>query len=135
MNTFSLLCKMIEKYMWKSFLLYMPPEILQLVNEISSFWEAFYKKGVLKNFSKSIGKHKKYSFRGVLSKSVLKSFAKFVESTCSWDFFKKNADWKLAEWQNPTHVFSVNRFNFVRTRFVKNIRKRLFWNTSAINFF
>ena len=43
-------------------------EILQLVHEESSLQEVFYKKGALKNFSKSTGKHKKQSSRGALSK-------------------------------------------------------------------
>ena len=40
----------------------------QLVNEMSSSQEVFYKKGVPINFSKFTGKHKKQSGRGVLLK-------------------------------------------------------------------
>ena len=50
-------------------------EIRQLVNEISSFPEVLYKRGDLKKFSKFTDKHKQ-SARGVLSKDVLKIFAK-----------------------------------------------------------
>ena len=41
-------------------------EILQREHEMSSLPKFFYKKGVLKNFSKFTGKHKKQSFEGVL---------------------------------------------------------------------
>ena len=47
-------------------------EILQFVDEISSFPEVLYKGGDLKNFSKFTDKHKKQSSGGVLSKRVLK---------------------------------------------------------------
>ena len=46
-------------------------EILQLIHEISIFLEVLYKKGVVKNFSKFIGKHKKQSCGGVMSKTSL----------------------------------------------------------------
>ena len=38
-----------------------------------------YKRGDLKNFLKFIDKHKKQSSGGVLSKDVLKNFARFAE--------------------------------------------------------
>ena len=47
-------------------------EILQFVDEISSFPEVLYKGGDLKNFSKFTDKHKKQSSGGVLSKNILK---------------------------------------------------------------
>ena len=50
-------------------------EIRQLVNEISSSPEVLYKRGDLKKFTKFTDKHKQSS-RGVLSKDVLKIFAK-----------------------------------------------------------
>ena len=59
--------------------MYLVVEILQLVRETSSFPEVLYKRGVLKNFSKFSDKHKRQSSGGVLSKDVLKSFAKFTK--------------------------------------------------------
>ena len=47
-------------HLWKSFLLL--TEILQLVYEISSLTEIFYKKVSVKNFSKFKGKHQCRSF-------------------------------------------------------------------------
>ena len=70
---------MLEKRLRNSLSLYLLVEILQLVHEISSFSELFYKRGVLKNFSKLTDKLKKQSSGGVLSKGVLKNFAKFAE--------------------------------------------------------
>ena len=52
--------------------MYVVVEIRQLVNGISSFPEVLYKRGDLKNFSKFTDKHKKQSYRGVLSEDVLK---------------------------------------------------------------
>ena len=40
-----------------------------------------YKRGALKNFSKSSAKHKEQSFGSVLAKDVLKIFVKFTEKT------------------------------------------------------
>ena len=40
-----------------------------------------YKRGVLKNFSKSSDKHKEQSSGGVLSKDALKIFVKFTEKS------------------------------------------------------
>ena len=59
---------MLEKYLGNSFLMYMLAEILQFVHEANSFCEVFYKKSILKNFSKFTGKLKKKSFGGVLSR-------------------------------------------------------------------
>ena len=64
----SVLYKILEKYLRNSFSLFMLAEIQQLVNEMSSSQEVFYKKGVPINFSKFTGKHKKQSARGVLLK-------------------------------------------------------------------
>ena len=53
-NTLSFLYNMPKKYLGNSFLLYILPEILQVVHEISSFRvfckKVFCQKGVLKNF-------------------------------------------------------------------------------------
>ena len=62
---------MLEKHLWNTFLLCVVVEIRQLINEISSFPETLYKKGDLKNFSESTGKHKKQSPGGVLSKEKM----------------------------------------------------------------
>ena len=51
---------------------------LQLTHEIS-FWEVLYRRRVPENFSKFTDKHKKQSSGGVLSKHVLKNYAKFTE--------------------------------------------------------
>ena len=68
-------------------------EILHLVHKISSFPEVLYKRGDLKNFSIFTDKHFKQSSAGVLSKDVLKSFAKFTENPLFWSiFFSKVAD-------------------------------------------
>ena len=86
---------MLEKHLINTFLLYVVVEIGQLVNEISSFPEVLYKRGDLKNFSKSTDKHKKQPSRGVLSKDVLKNFAKFTDKhLCLSLFFNKVAGWK-----------------------------------------
>ena len=63
----------------KYFLLCLMVEILQLVHEISSFPEVLYKRGDLKNFLRFTDKHKTQSPEGVLSKDVLKNFAKLTE--------------------------------------------------------
>ena len=62
-------------------------EILHLVHKISSFLEVFYKRGDLKNFSRFTDKHFKQSSAGVLSKDILKSFAKFTEKRLCWSLF------------------------------------------------
>ena len=70
---------MFEKHLRNSFSLYLVVEILQLAHEMNSFPEVLYKRGVLKNLSKFSDKHKRQSSGGVLSKDVLKNFAKFAE--------------------------------------------------------
>ena len=74
-------------------------EIRQLINEISSFPETLYKKGDLKNFSESTGKHKKQSPGGVLSKEkmLFKNLqnSKKKNHLCSTLFVNKVASWKL----------------------------------------
>ena len=87
---------MSEKRMWNSFLLNMLVEILQLAYEISSFWEVFFKKGVLKNFSKVTAKHKKQPSRSVSQNSQKKIFAGV--------FFNKVADWKPETFLNKRPV-------------------------------
>ena len=52
MTTSCFFYKMLEKHLWNSLLLYLPVEILQLVNDMSSFSGVIYKKSVPKNFSK-----------------------------------------------------------------------------------
>ena len=52
-------------------------ETQQLVNEIIYFSEVLYKKGDLKNFSKFTDKEQ--SSQGVLSKDVIKIFAKVTD--------------------------------------------------------
>ena len=90
---FSFLCKMLEKHLWNSFLLYLLVEFLQLVHEITSLEEV--KRGILKNLSKLIDKHEKQP-RGVLSKDVLQNFEKFTEKhLCRSLFLNKVAGWKL----------------------------------------
>ena len=71
-------------------------EIRQLVNKASSFPEVLYKRNDLKNFVKfTTDKHKKPSSRGVLSKDVLKMFAKFTDKhLCLSFFFNKVVGWK-----------------------------------------
>ena len=55
----------------------------------------FYKRGVLKNFSKFTDKLKKKSPGGVLSKDVFKYFAKFREKhLCRNLLLNKVAGWK-----------------------------------------
>ena len=83
-----------EKRMLNTCLLYVVVEIRQLVNEISSFPEVFYKRGDLKN-SKFTDKQKKQSTRGVLTKDILKNVAKFTEKhLCPSLFFNKVAGLK-----------------------------------------
>ena len=62
-------------------------EILQLINEISSFSEVLYKKDNLKNFLKFTDKLKNQSFRSVLSKDFLKNFENFTEKHLCRNFF------------------------------------------------
>ena len=63
--------------MLEYFLLYLLVEIQQLAHKISSFLDILYKKGVQKNFSKFTDRNKKQSSTAILSKDVLKKFAKF----------------------------------------------------------
>ena len=78
-KNFLFLYKMLEQHLWNSFLQYLVVEILQLVNEISSFQEVLYKRSVLKTFSKFTDKHKKQPSRGVLSKE--KIFLKILQNS------------------------------------------------------
>ena len=75
--------------------MYLLVEVLQLIHETSSFSEVLYKRNVLINFLKFTDKLKKQSSRGVLSKDVLKNFAKFTKKHLSGNlFFNKDAGWK-----------------------------------------
>ena len=86
---------MLEKHVENSFSLYLLVKILQLVPEKSSFSGIFHKRYVQKNFLKFTGKLKKQSFGGVLSKDVLKHFAKFADKhLCRNLFCNEVADWK-----------------------------------------
>ena len=97
-------------------LLYVVVEIRQLVNEISSFPEVFYKRGDLKNFSKFTDKQKKQSTRGVLTKDVLKNFAKFLDKhLCPSLFFNKVAGWKPETVRSSNWRCSVKKV-FLRRR-------------------
>ena len=73
-------------------------EILQLVHEIRSFPEVLYKRGDLKNFSKFTDKHRKQSSGDILSKDVLKSFAKFTGK----QFFVRSSFDNVAGWKLET---------------------------------
>ena len=91
---FSFFYKMLEKHLRNSFSLYLLVEILQLVHEISSSSEVLYERGVLKNFSQFTDKLKKQSSGGVLSKYVLKNFAKLTgKHLCRNLFVYKVAGW------------------------------------------
>ena len=88
------LFKVLDKHLWNT-LLYLVVEILQLVHEIRSFPDVLYKRGDLKNFSRSTDKHNKQSPWGVLSKDVLKNFAKFTGKHLCWSLlFNKVAGWE-----------------------------------------
>ena len=51
-------------------------------NSVTCPWnKVFYKRSVLKNFSKFSDKHKEQSSGGVLSKDALKNFVKLAEKT------------------------------------------------------
>ena len=73
-------------------------KILQLVHEISSFPEVFYKIGDLKNFSKlQVNKRSSHS-EVFCKKEVLKNFAKFTEKRLWWSpFFNKSGNLKILE--------------------------------------
>ena len=118
-------------------------------HEISSFPEVLYKRVVLKNLSKFTDKHKKLSSGGVLSKDVLKNFAKFIEKYLCRSFFcNKVADWKPAvrssHWRCSVKqvvlknfanfpgenlwTFPVKFTNFSRTIILKKICEHLLLN-------
>ena len=65
-------------------------ETLQIVHEISSLPEVLNKRCYLKNFSRFTEEHKKQPSGGVLSKDVLKHFAKFEEKPFCWSLFLTN---------------------------------------------
>ena len=66
-------------------------EIGELVNETCSFPEVLYKRGYLKHLT---DKHKKQSSGGVLSRDILKNFAKFTDKHFYPSlFFNKVAGW------------------------------------------
>ena len=70
------LYKMLKKYLWKVFLLDLVVETLQLVHEISSIKDVFWKTS-----QKFSDKHKKQPAGGALSKDVLRKFVKFTGKT------------------------------------------------------
>ena len=79
-------------------------EILCLLHEISSFLEVLYKKGILENFLKFTGKHKKQSSGGVLSKKVFLKIFQICRKTSLWvPFLNKVAGW------NPEYVRAGSR--------------------------
>ena len=84
---FSLLYKILEKHLGNSFSLYMLADTLQLVDEISSLLEVFYKNGIPKNFSKFRDKQKKQS-------SVKKVF---FSKRCSLKFNKIHRKTSVSE--------------------------------------
>ena len=60
---------------------------------MGSFPDVHYKRGDLKKFSKFTAKYKKQSSGSVLSKDVLKNFAKFTnQHLCRTLFFKLQAE-------------------------------------------
>ena len=104
------LLKMLKKHLWNSFLLYLLVEILHLVHEISSFQEVLHKIGVLENFSKFTDKHKKQSSAGILSKDVLKDFAKLTKKHfCLSLFFNKVTGWKPETVRSSHWRYSVKK--------------------------
>ena len=135
---FSFLCKMLEKHLWNSFLLYLLVEFLQLVHEITSFPEMLYKRGILKNLSKLIDKHEKQP-RGVLSKDVLKNFEKFTEKRLCWSLFlNKVAGWKLETVRSSCWRCSVKKVFLTLLKrdprtgeFCEIFRKAFLQNTSS----
>ena len=75
--------------------MYLLVDILQHVDEISSFSEVLYKRDVLENFLNFTDKLKSQSSGSALSKDVLRNFEKFKEKhLCRNSFFHKVADWK-----------------------------------------
>ena len=89
---------MLEKHLWNTFLLCVVVEIRQLINEISSFPETLYKKGDLKNFSESTGKHKSSHPEAFYQKKRCSlKICKIQKKThlCSTLFVNKVASWKL----------------------------------------
>ena len=67
-------------------------EIRQLVNEISSFQDALYKRGDVKKFTKFTDEQRKQSTGSVLTKDFFKYFAKFIDKhLCPSHFLNKAA--------------------------------------------
>ena len=64
----------------------------------------------MKNFSKFIDKHKKQSSKGVLSKIILKNFAKFTKKhLCRSFFFNKVVGWKPETFSSRRWRWSVKQ--------------------------
>ena len=94
-------------------------------HEISSFPVVFYERGVLKNFSKLTGKHKKQSSGGVLSKDLLKNFAKFTETPTqlfSWEFCELfKITYFIEHLRTACSEMPVRGSLFSRFRFLQNL--------------
>ena len=92
-------------------LLRMLPEILQLVNEISSFLEVIYKKGVLKIFTKFKNKYNSSHLEVLCQKDVFKNYGKFAGKHLCWSpFLIKLSTWRpaaLFERDFSTGVFAL----------------------------
>ena len=105
-------------------------EILQFLDEVTSFLEVLYKRSVLKNFSKFTDKHKKQS-KGVQRKDVFKNFAKFTEKHLYQSLlFDKVAGWKLETVRNNHWRCSVKQG--VLKNFANFTEKNLCWSLFLI---
>ena len=90
-------------------------EIQPLAIEISSVPEVLYERGDLKIFSKFTDNHKKQSSRGVLSKDVLKNFAKVTDKyLCLILFFNRVPGWKPETARSSYWRCSVEKGGFVK---------------------
>ena len=94
MNTFvSLLLVLVQIHPWNYFLFFMLVALLQLVHEMSSLPEMFYRKSVLKNSFKFTRSSDPKLF---CQKSVLEKFAKFFEKhMCNFNILIKSQTGKL----------------------------------------
>ena len=105
-------------------------EILQLVHEISSFPEKFFKKGVPKTFQNlhvnTRSSHLElFCQKGVLSKNLAKFL---IKRLCLCLFLNIVGSWKpeaLSKNRLPCNCFPVNLVNILRTLFLENICERL----------
>ena len=120
-------------------------EILQLLHEISSLSEMFYKKGILKTFSKFRGKNKKQSSRCSVNKVFPKTHSKNLSRS---PFLLKLTAWRRAtllerDCSTGTSVFCTFCKIFRRTFLYNNPWQSLliwhcffsFWRSMRCNFF